>query len=154
MDLRRIAYRLKEVRNSVGLNQTDFAQSLGLKQGSYSDIERGKANISSHVLMSLIRIYRVNPIWLYDGKLPRQIDEIFLNQAANAPAQQTAKSYFSTQDGQELLEFIDAQLNLEGSTKNRLKQGFLRMLQEISRLQQQLINHYEVKEANNQSQGI
>ena len=58
--------RLKEFRKDLGLNQEEMANSLGLKQGSYSDIERSKVGVSG-ILTKLIKLYRVNPIWLIEG---------------------------------------------------------------------------------------
>lgn len=60
-------WRLKEIRKSLGFTQKQFADSLRLKQGSYSDIERGKVGISGVLLKFLITKYRVNPLWLYEG---------------------------------------------------------------------------------------
>jgi transcriptional regulator with XRE-family HTH domain len=60
--------RLKIVRLNLGLSQRDFSQALELKQGSYSDVERGKAGISVLVVKNLIRRFRVNPLWLYEGE--------------------------------------------------------------------------------------
>jgi len=60
--------RVKELRKLLKLNQEEFANSIGIQQGSLSDLERGKIGISSEVLKSLIRVYRINPIWLYDGE--------------------------------------------------------------------------------------
>jgi len=60
-------WRLKEIRKNLGFTQKEFADSLGLKQGSYSDIERGKVGISGVLLKFLITKYRVNPLWLYEG---------------------------------------------------------------------------------------
>jgi phage repressor protein C with HTH and peptisase S24 domain len=61
--------RLKILRNYLGLNQTDFAESLGLKQGSYSDLERGRNKALSESVMKLIQInYNVNTEWLATGE--------------------------------------------------------------------------------------
>lgn len=60
--------RIKQVRQVLNHSQASFSQALGIQQGSYSDIERGKIGISSAVLKSLITTFRVNPLWLYVGK--------------------------------------------------------------------------------------
>lgn len=60
--------RLKALRSTLGLTQRLFSQSLEIKQGSYSDVERGKAGISAVLLKNLIRKYRVNPLWLCEGE--------------------------------------------------------------------------------------
>lgn len=61
--------RIKKIREKLGVNQSEFASSLGLKQGSYSDIERGKVEtISSPVIFLLQQKYKVNIEYLYTGR--------------------------------------------------------------------------------------
>jgi transcriptional regulator with XRE-family HTH domain len=60
--------RLKIVRTHLGLTQRAFSEGLDIKQGSYSDVERGKAGVSAILLKSLIRKFRVNPLWLCEGE--------------------------------------------------------------------------------------
>ncbi|HOP03068.1 MAG TPA: helix-turn-helix domain-containing protein [Tenuifilaceae bacterium] len=60
--------RLKEIRKFLGLTQRELSEALEIKQGSYSDVERGKAGISSLLLRNLIKKFRVNPLWLCDGE--------------------------------------------------------------------------------------
>ena len=59
--------RLKAFRQSTGLQQGEFAQRLGLKQGSYSDIERGRNAISYPVLKKAMLEFDLNPSWLISG---------------------------------------------------------------------------------------
>lgn len=59
--------RIKNIRKSLKLNQQQFAESLGLTQGGYSDIERGKNNISGKTKLSLKNVYSVNLHWLETG---------------------------------------------------------------------------------------
>jgi len=63
-----ISDRLKIVRKKLGLNQLEFAELLGIKQGSYSDIERNKSNLTE--TMALLLEYRlsVNLEWLKTGE--------------------------------------------------------------------------------------
>ena len=60
--------RLRSIRTQLNLTQKTFSESLEIKQGSYSDVERGKAGISALLLKNLIRKYRVNPLWLCEGE--------------------------------------------------------------------------------------
>jgi transcriptional regulator with XRE-family HTH domain len=60
--------RLKEVRKTLNLSQRTFSEILGIKQGSYSDIERGKTGISAVMIKGLITKFRVDPLWLCEGK--------------------------------------------------------------------------------------
>lgn len=74
-----IADRLKQFREGLGITQAQMAQSVGLKQGSYSDVERGKVNISGELLKSLVKEYRISPIWLYDGEGEMTLQDVNLN---------------------------------------------------------------------------
>ena len=60
--------RLKSLRKSLGLTQTEMAEKIGIKQGSYSDVERGKAIVSNYVKMSLEQNLNLNRAWLETGK--------------------------------------------------------------------------------------
>jgi len=64
----KVGDRLRQLRRHLGVNQCDFAESIGLKQGSYSDIERGRSGLSNHVKMSLSEKYNVNIDWLVSGE--------------------------------------------------------------------------------------
>jgi transcriptional regulator with XRE-family HTH domain len=67
--------RLKEIRKKLGYTQKEFSGSIGIKQGSYSDIERGKVGISANLMKNLISKYRINPAWLYDGEGEKFLDD-------------------------------------------------------------------------------
>lgn len=60
--------RLKQVREALELNQGEFAETLGLKQGSYSDIERGKNGVSGSVKQLLFSVHNVNSTWFESGQ--------------------------------------------------------------------------------------
>ena len=53
------------MRKKLGFTQSEFAQGLGLKQGSYSDIECGRIkNFSESLLMMLELNLGINPRWV------------------------------------------------------------------------------------------
>lgn len=66
--------RLKILRKSLNLTQSEFANSIGIKGSSYCDIENGKASITERTIISICSIYNVNRQWLEFGK-----GNIFLN---------------------------------------------------------------------------
>jgi len=66
--------RLKEIRKLLDFTQREFSDALDIKQGSYSDVERGKAGISAVLLKNLIRRFRINPLWLCEGEGDMLID--------------------------------------------------------------------------------
>lgn len=75
--------RIKEVRQHLKLFQKDFAQAIGLKQSSYSDIERGNAPITERTIIAICSKFNVNEEWLRTGKgemfniIDKKYDEFF-----------------------------------------------------------------------------
>lgn len=61
--------RLVMIRDHYGLNQRQFAEELGLKQGSYSSIERGKTGLSIGTLDLISQKFNVDINWLLWGKV-------------------------------------------------------------------------------------
>ncbi|MEB2774566.1 helix-turn-helix transcriptional regulator [Algoriphagus sp. D3-2-R+10] len=60
--------RLKFVRKFLNKTQVEFASSIGLTQAGYSDIERGKNNVSGKIKILLKREHHVNMSWLESGE--------------------------------------------------------------------------------------
>lgn len=59
--------RLKKARKYAGLTQKEIESKIeGLKQSSYSELERGESKGSTK-LVELATIFQVNPIWLATG---------------------------------------------------------------------------------------
>lgn len=69
--------RLKIVRKFLKKTQVEFASSIGLTQAGYSDIERGKNNVSGKVKILLRREHNINLAWLEsgEGEMFLQIDK-------------------------------------------------------------------------------
>lgn len=71
--------RLRELRKTTGLSQTDFAEKLGCGRGTIKNLEEGKTGISSTFADLICRIYGCNVVWLEtgDGEMFREptIDE-------------------------------------------------------------------------------
>jgi transcriptional regulator with XRE-family HTH domain len=63
-----IALRLKEYRKASGKTQEEFGQSLGLTQGGYSDLERGKNNLTARIKHMLEEVYNINIDYLETGQ--------------------------------------------------------------------------------------
>jgi len=60
-----LSERMIFIRKHLGLSQTIFAESLGLKQGSYSDIERGRVKTLSESVIRLLQLnYNINKDWI------------------------------------------------------------------------------------------
>ena len=103
--------RLKEIRKLLEFTQREFSDALDIKQGSYSDVERGKAGISAVLLKNLIRRFRINPLWLCEGEGEMFIDK-FDGQTAGSqtinPIQRTNQIYKTTgnESSSEFLEQV------------------------------------------------
>lgn len=81
--------RLKLVREEIGLSQQDLAKEIGRKQGSISDIERGRNKVDG--ILELLRLrFNVNPIWLKEG-----LGEMFLRKSPEITEQGMGVPYFN-----------------------------------------------------------
>ena len=63
-----IGSRIKQVRQSVGLTQQKFADSLGIVQGFLSSIERGKKIPSETLIIALCHYFNADQEWLCTGR--------------------------------------------------------------------------------------
>ena len=52
--------RLRELRASAGLNQTEIADILGMQQNQYSRYERGERELPMHLFVKLAEHYKVS----------------------------------------------------------------------------------------------
>lgn len=59
--------RIRQLRVSAGLTQTDVSERLGVSQAAYSRLEKGDVEISVGKLMELCEIYGVMPERLLAG---------------------------------------------------------------------------------------
>lgn len=62
-----LSQRIKNLRKELGLNQTEFAQRIGITQTSLSQIEGEKNGISYDVYKAIVTQFAVSPTWLMDG---------------------------------------------------------------------------------------
>ena len=65
--------RLKESRLKAGLSQKQVADAVGMKQPSYSYLEKND-NASSSLLPEIARVLNVDPLWLRTGERSTDID--------------------------------------------------------------------------------
>jgi transcriptional regulator with XRE-family HTH domain len=66
--------RLKAIRLELGMKQGEFAKRITLKQGTYSDIENGKKNLTERNIKIICTEFGVNENWIKYG-----IGEKFVN---------------------------------------------------------------------------
>lgn len=62
-----INQRLKILREYLKLSQGDFSAAIGLTQGGYSDIERGRREPSEMAIELISSKYAVSREWLLEG---------------------------------------------------------------------------------------
>lgn len=60
--------RIKLLRKTLGLNQTDFGERIGVKQGSVAGYESGARVPLDAVVTSICREFNVNETWLRTGE--------------------------------------------------------------------------------------
>lgn len=63
-----IGARIKHIRKSHELNQVSIAQSLGISQGTLSELEKNKFNPSVETIVQIHQKFDVNINWLLLGE--------------------------------------------------------------------------------------
>ncbi len=59
--------RFAKIRNDLRLSQSDFAQGIGIRQASVSDIERGKIELNNKIIIALNTKFNISFNWLFYG---------------------------------------------------------------------------------------
>ena len=60
--------RIKEIRKSLNLTQSEFAEIIGFRQTSLSDMENGNAPITRRTILIICEKFDVNEEWLCNGR--------------------------------------------------------------------------------------
>lgn len=60
--------RLKEIRKSLGLNQSDFCKPLNISRSHLAGIESGIKNLTDRLINDIVTEYNVNKDWLVNGE--------------------------------------------------------------------------------------
>lgn len=60
--------RIKEIRISLGLNQSDFGNKIGLGQAGVSALEKGIRGITDRNIQLICEKFNVNEEWLRNGE--------------------------------------------------------------------------------------
>lgn len=60
--------RIKELRKSLDMNQTEFGNKIGVKQTTIAGYETGVRTPIDSVILSMCREFNVNEEWLRTGK--------------------------------------------------------------------------------------
>ena len=60
--------RVKIIRKSMKLNQTDFAKRIGIKQSALSSIESKQSSVTERNIKAICSEYRISEAWLRTGE--------------------------------------------------------------------------------------
>lgn len=63
-----IGNRVRTIRKTLGLNQTQFAEKIGISQRALSSIERETTNLTERNTREICRVFNVNEQWLRTGE--------------------------------------------------------------------------------------
>ena len=66
--------RFTDMRRELGFTQADFAKAIGIPSTT-ADIERGRTKLSGKVVATLLKQYKINPLWLF-GESDQQYLEV------------------------------------------------------------------------------
>lgn len=118
--------RIRQIRKELGLNQTDFGERIGVKQGSIAGYESGARTPIDAVVTSICREFNVNENWLRNGT-----GEMFVEAKENSIV---AKATMLLGEKDPLFEaFIDTYSRLTPKNREILQQfmsDFARTLEE------------------------
>lgn len=82
-----ISDRIKSLRNSLELTQTEFGSKIGFRQNTVGQMENGQRGITDRTILLICQTYNVNEEWLRTGE-----GEMFIEND-NALIEQLAKQY-------------------------------------------------------------
>ena len=60
--------RIRILRKSLGLSQSEFGSKIGLQPSSLSDIENEKCDVTKRILILICSQFNVSEEWLLSGK--------------------------------------------------------------------------------------
>lgn len=60
--------RIKELRLSLNMTQSDFAEAINLKRNTITMVETEQRNLSDRTILDICRVFSVNEKWLRTGE--------------------------------------------------------------------------------------
>lgn len=86
--------RIKELRKTLGLSQSEFAIKIGIGQTGISSIERGNSIVTDRTINQIVSTFGVDENWLRTGEgepfpLPPEEDERLLQLLAELTDENT-----------------------------------------------------------------
>jgi transcriptional regulator with XRE-family HTH domain len=102
MDFKAIGKRIRQVRNSHGLKQDEFAEKIGVNRHSLSRIESGKQQPPLDILGALWSVYKVDANWLINGVESSPVDNVDVQKLES----DLAKSEQSLAETREIIQLL------------------------------------------------
>lgn len=72
----KIGNRIKSIRKCLKINQYDFSKSIGISQGTLSDIENNKFNPSAKTIASIMKEYDMCANWILIGNCKYDVQNL------------------------------------------------------------------------------
>lgn len=133
--------RIKIIREVLKLSQLDFSVKLNMKQGSISDIERGKAGVSNKLKEILYKDFYINRNWIENGIGDMFYKEL-LSQKSNITSDENSNQkeiYVNQKRGIESLsdmaDINQSETGFKYPYANRPQNGLMQIIQNIESLQ-------------------
>lgn len=104
--------RVKELRKILNLTQTEFSNSINLKQNSYSKIENGRVALTERNIKTICEKFNVNEDWLRNGNEP-----IFIDKDNNNYINELIKKYDINSNEINILKKL---INIDENTRNKI----------------------------------
>lgn len=120
--------RVKTIRKELMLNQTQFAEKIGISQRALSSIERETTNLTERNSREICRVFNVNEQWLRTGE-----GEMFLEPSEDEQLAQFVGEVLAGRPDDLRRAFLVAMAQLDENGWNSLA-GFVRTVYEEGRL--------------------
>ena len=111
--------RIKELRKSLSMSQSDFGKKLGVSRDVINNIEQGrnKKEISEIFIAHICNIFNVNPNWLITGE-----GEMFVDSSNNSSLSSLRQEYDLSDDAIKVIQnFIQMTPDEQSSLIQTLK---------------------------------
>lgn len=116
--------RLKQVRKSNNLTQSDFAQRLGLKQNTIATYEMGRLTPSDRTISDICREFSISEAWLRYGE-----GKMLVQRSANDQLAILVNDLLAEPDTAFRKRFLQAMLELPTEDWNAVER-FIQKLQQ------------------------
>lgn len=120
--------RIKQLRKTLGLNQTDFGEKIGISASGISKFEAGLTNPAESTIKLICATYHVKRLWLETGQgtmfeddALARIDRLVEQYAPNADAvfKAQVKAYGALMSDEDWLIFRDIVEKVRGRQEGK-----------------------------------